>query len=103
MRWPSPFLPRTERVTRLYKALTYLNLPPDNRKSPGDKITKAELAEAGQDEGNIKELIKGGSISEDMNAPLDKSHDPVRVTVASSETTVHVVTGDTGEGTTDAR
>jgi hypothetical protein len=76
------------------KALTYVNLPPDNRKAPGDSITQKELKDAGQTEEDIEALTKSGAIGDD-DAELDKSHDPITVEV-STTSEINVVTNETG-------
>lgn len=71
----------------MYKALTHLNLPfIEVRKAPGATITKQELKDAKQTDEDIQELLKYGSISEDMEAPLHPSAiipDPTIPTIAS--------------------
>ena len=65
----------------MYKALTFLNIPPNNRKRPGDKISKKEFEDADppQTKEDIQALLDQGAISEDMDAPIDKAHEPVKV------------------------
>lgn len=58
----------------MYKALAVINLPPDNRKEPGDLITKKELEEAGQTEEDIAKLIKQKAIGE-KDDPIHKDYD----------------------------
>jgi hypothetical protein len=83
-----------------YKALTYVNLPPDNRKAPGDTITDKELKDADPQQGKeeIKALLAQGVISEDMDAPVDKAHAPVDIAPSNTPLAVNVVTGDLVEG-----
>ena len=46
-----------------YKALTYVHLPIIEKSfNPGDTVTAEELAEAGQTDDNVNELVKGGSL-----------------------------------------
>jgi hypothetical protein len=80
----------------VYKALTYVNLPPDNRKAPGDTITKKELEDSGQDEVQIKQLLKSGAISENMDAEIDKAHQPIKVEGVPGH--VNVIAEETGGG-----
>jgi hypothetical protein len=63
----------------VHKALTYVNLPPANRKSPGDTITQEEWDATNplQTEEDIQSLIDQGAISEDMNAEIHPDHLPV--------------------------
>ena len=77
-----------------YKALTYVNLPPDNHKRPGDKITDKELKDAGQGEAEIKLLVKNGAIGSEATA-LDEAHDPVQV--EGVEGNFNVITGEVVE------
>ena len=65
----------------MHKALTYLNLPPANRKAPGESISPEEWAATDplQTEEDIQALIEGGSISEDMDAELHPDHRPVPI------------------------
>jgi hypothetical protein len=76
-----------------YKALTYVNLPPDNRKVPGDTITERELKDAGQTEDDIKTLVKAKAIG-NMGAELDEAHAPVEI--PGVEGGINVVTGEVG-------
>lgn len=64
---------------QMHKALTYINLPPDNRKAPGDEISPQEweACDPPQTEENIQELIDSGAISEDMDAEILPAHRPV--------------------------
>ena len=78
-----------------YKALTFLNLPPDNKKAPGDKITDKELKDAGQTEADIAALKKGGAIGSEQTA-IDEAHEPVKV--EGVEGHVNVITGDWATG-----
>jgi hypothetical protein len=80
-----------------YKALTYVNLPPDNRKAPGDKITDKELKEAGQTKEDIDSLVKSGSIG-DEDAELHQDHAPVEIVPSSNPLSIDVVTGEMVEG-----
>jgi hypothetical protein len=61
-----------------YKALTYVNLPPDNLKKPGDPITDAELSKAGQSAEDIKSLVGSKAIGKESD-PIDKAHAPVEI------------------------
>lgn len=63
----------------MHKVLSIVNLPPDNRKGPGDKITKAEweACDPPQTEEDIQRLIDDGAISEDMDAEIHPDHLPV--------------------------
>ena len=56
-----------------YFALTYVNLPPDNRKAPGDEISDEELEAAGQGPDEIQALIDGGAIG-GKDDPIHKDH-----------------------------
>lgn len=56
-----------------YKALTFIELG-DTKFSPGSKITKSALEDAGQGEGGIEALLSSGAISEDMDAPVLEAH-----------------------------
>lgn len=76
------------------KALTYVNLPPDNRKVPGDKITAKELKDAGQTDEDVAALKKSGAIGDDDD-PIDEAHVPVEVAV-NSVSEINVVTGEVG-------
>jgi hypothetical protein len=76
------------------KALTYVNLPPDNRKAPGDKITQKELEDAGQTKEDIEALKKQGAIGDD-NAPLDKAHAPI-VIETSTTSEINVIDSEIG-------
>jgi hypothetical protein len=79
-----------------YKALTYMNLPPDNRKAPGDTITDKELKDAGQTDVHIQHLIKTKAMGKESD-PIDEAHAPV--TVATSTTAdVNIITGEVGTG-----
>ena len=78
-----------------YKALTFVNLPPNNKKVPGDKITDKELKDAGQTADDIKALVNGGAIGSEATA-LDEAHDPVKV--EGVEGHVNVITGDWATG-----
>lgn len=60
------------------KALTVVNLPGVGRKNPGDKITKKELAGAGQNDDNIKQLVDDGAIGDDDDE-LHLDHQPIEV------------------------
>lgn len=84
----------------MYKALTYINIPPNNRKAPGETITKKEFAEASptQGEDEIKALLDSKAISEDMDAALDESHAPVQVLPSNNPVSIDVVSGDVGYG-----
>jgi hypothetical protein len=79
----------------MYKALTYVNLPPDNIKAPGEEITEAELSEAGQTEDDIAALLEQGAISEDMDAPINEAHAPVEVEGLGE---FNVIASETGKG-----
>ena len=81
-----------------YKALTYVNLPPDNRKAPGDSITAKELKDAGQGDAEIKQLVDGKMISEDMNADLDEAHHPIEILPSANPQSIDVITGEVGQG-----
>jgi hypothetical protein len=83
-----------------YKALTYINIPPNNRKIPGDTITKKELQESDppQTDDDIKKLIDGGAMSEDMDAPINKAHAPIEIRPSANPISIDVVTGDVGGG-----
>lgn len=61
------------------KALTYLVLPPDNRKAPGDTVTKKELEDADQTQEDIDKLIKSGAIGDGPDTPLHKDHRPIEI------------------------
>jgi hypothetical protein len=56
-----------------FKALTFLNLPPDNRKAPGDPISMQELKDAGQDEDNIEALLESGAMGGSTDE-IDEAH-----------------------------
>jgi hypothetical protein len=64
----------------VYKSLTYVNLPgagedgDDLRKSPGERITKAEMSAANQTDEDIAALVESGAISEDMSEPIHWDH-----------------------------
>ena len=57
----------------LYKALTFLMVG-ETRKSPGDAVSEEELEAVGQTKESIQELIDGGALSEDMDAPVNEAH-----------------------------
>ena len=79
-----------------YKALTYVNLPPDNRKAPGDPITKKELDEAGQTDEDIESLIKQRAIGKPTD-PIDNAHAPVVIRFNTNATdVVNVIDSDVG-------
>ena len=82
----------------MYKALTYINLPPDNRKAPGDRISEAELKEAGQTEENVEQLLKGKAMSKDMEAKIDKAHDPIVIPPSDNPLSIDVVAGEVAYG-----
>ena len=58
-----------------YFALTYINLPPDNRKAPGDEISDEEFEAAGQTAEDIKALIESKAIGGEDD-PINKDHVP---------------------------
>jgi len=83
-----------------YKALTYVNLPPNNKKAPGDTITEKEFADAvpKQGEAEIKQLLDQKAISKNMDAPIDKAHAPIEIPPSANPISIDVVSGDVGEG-----
>jgi hypothetical protein len=83
-----------------YKALTYINIPPNNRKAPGDTITEKEFADADpkQGEAEIKQLLDSKAISKNMDAPIDKAHAPVVIPPSANTQSIDVVSGDIGIG-----
>jgi len=78
-----------------YKALTYVNLPPDNRKAPGDPITEKELKDANQTEEDIESLIKQKAIGDD-SAKINKAHAPIQITVNTNPEVVNIITNEVG-------
>lgn len=78
------------------KALTHINLPPNNRKKPGETITQKELNDAGQTDEDVKKLMKDGAIGQDGDA-IHSAHDPIKIET-STTSDVHVVDHDTAEG-----
>jgi hypothetical protein len=83
-----------------YKALTYVNVPPDNRKAPGDSITDKELRDADPKQGKeeVDALLAQGVISEDMDAEVHEDHKPVPIAPSNTPLAVNVVTGEVVEG-----
>lgn len=81
-------------MTAKYKALTYLNLPPDNRKAPGDPITEKELKDAGQDDEHIDALRESGAIG----GPTDEIHEDHAVveTPPNPNADQNITDGETG-------
>ena len=76
-----------------YKCLTYVMVG-EEKKAPGDSVTKAEFVAAGQTTDDIAILLKTGAISEDADAPIHKDHGPV-----PAATGEHVIqTSDGGAG-----
>lgn len=81
-----------------YKTTTFLNLPPDDNKlPPGSIVTKAQLEEAGQTDDNIAQLLKSGVLSEDLDTPINKVHEPVEVPSPTYEAET-VTDNDEGKG-----
>jgi hypothetical protein len=80
-----------------YKALTYLMVG-DTRYSPGDSIKKSDLSDAGQTSENIKELLDGGAISENMDAEIHPDHKFEQELLAPEGTDNHVIASDAGNG-----
>ena len=76
------------------KALTWVNLPPDNKKAPGDSITKKELTDAGQSDEDVAALVEQGAIGEDDDE-INEAHADVEVTVVTTSD-INVVTGEVG-------
>jgi hypothetical protein len=87
-----------------YKALTYINIPPNNRKAPGDTITDKEFNDADpeQEEEQINALLASGAISEDMEAAVDEAHAPVEVMPSANPLSVDIVTGEVIEGSDES-
>jgi hypothetical protein len=56
-----------------YFALTYINLPPDNRKAPGEEISDEELEAAGQTAEDIQALVDAGAIGGEDD-PIHEDH-----------------------------
>lgn len=83
-----------------YKALTYVNLPPNNKKAPGDTITQKEFDDAVPKQGEleIQALLSQKAISKNMDAPIDKAHAPIEILPSANATLVYVVSGDVAEG-----
>ena len=80
-----------------YKALTFLMVG-DEKKSPGDSVSLAELEAAGQTPENVKQLLESGALG-GQDDEIDPAHQPVEVEApAGSEN--HVIAGDAGKGKT---
>jgi hypothetical protein len=77
-----------------FKALTYLNLPPDTRKAPGDEITDKELKDAGQTDEDIDALREGGAIG----GPTDEINEAhvVLETPSNPMADVNISNGESG-------
>jgi hypothetical protein len=78
----------------MYKALTYVNLPPDNRKAPGDSISEKELKDAGQTVEDVEVLIKQKAIGA-QDAEINKAHAPIEIIVNTTDV-VNVITSEVG-------
>jgi hypothetical protein len=77
-----------------YKALTYLNLPPDTRKAPGDPITDKELKDAGQSDDDIDALRESGAIGGSTDE-INEAH-VVPETPPNPMADVNITDGETG-------
>jgi hypothetical protein len=80
-----------------YKALTYIMLG-EEKISPGDEISDEQLADAGQNEEHIAQLIEGGALSEDMDAPVHPDHQVVIPESEEVEAENVIRSGDGGSG-----
>lgn len=78
-----------------YKALTYIVLG-EKTVSPGEMISEDDLEAANQTDEDIAALIEGGSISEDMDAPIHESHQAPEI--EAPEGTTHIQADDGGSG-----
>lgn len=78
-----------------YKALTYVFVG-GVKYAPGDSINKSEFGDHTEEQ--IEELVKGGAISEDMDAPLHPDHQVADELQAPEGSDRHVVASDDGNG-----
>jgi len=79
----------------MYKALAVINLPPDNRKEPGAKITEKELKDAGQGEVQIRHLLKTKAIGK-MDDPIHPDYENIAANDPLDDK-VHVNATDDGK------
>lgn len=83
-----------------YKALTFIMLG-EEKISPGDEISDAQLEEAGQTEEHIAELVESGALSTDMDADVHPDHQlpiPESDEVAAEGESRQLRSGDGGDG-----
>lgn len=78
-----------------YKALTFLMVG-EEKKSPGDPISEADLKAAGQTPENIKQLVADGALGS-PDDEINEAHAPVEISVPSGSDN-HVVAGEEGKG-----
>jgi hypothetical protein len=71
-----------------------MNLPPDNRKAPGDSITEKELKDAGQGPDEIDALLESGA----MGGKDDEIHEDhiVPETPPNPSADVNLTDGEVG-------
>jgi hypothetical protein len=80
----------------MYKALAVINLPPNNRKEPGAKITKKELEDAGQTENDIKALLKQKAIGS-MDDPIHKDYEIIATDDPLDDGKTHIHASEDGK------